>query len=157
MKPILTLLLILCVHHASVLQSHAAEGKPARPNVLTFLTDDESWLERSAYGWSKIPTPNFDRVAKPGVLFTHGYTSAPSCAPSRAALLTGRNFWELEQRAFIQAWLPSKFPVLPDMLEAGVHASNSRHPPAFRTASMKTAHRPPARLSWWQSIPTTPR
>lgn len=86
------------------------------PNVVIFLTDDESWLERSAYGWSKLPTPNFDRVAKKGVLFTHGYTSAPSCAPSRASLLTGRNFWELEQGAFIQAWLPKKFPVFPELL-----------------------------------------
>lgn len=102
----------------------AAGGRPARaaakrPNVLFYLTDDESWLERSMYGWSSIPTPHFDRVANEGVLFTRAYTSAPSCAPSRAALLTGRNFWELEQGAFIQAHLPAKFPVLPDLMEAG--------------------------------------
>jgi len=94
-----------------------AESK--RPNFLIFITDDESWLERSAYGWSTVPTPHFDRIAKEGVLFTRGYTSAPSCAPSRAALLTGRNFWELEQGAFIQACLPAKFACLPDLLEAG--------------------------------------
>lgn len=93
--------------------------KKSKPNIVVFLTDDESWLERSIYGWSKIPTPNFDRVAKEGILFTHGYTSAPSCAPSRASLLTGRNFWELEEGAFIQAWLPAKFAVLPDLMEAG--------------------------------------
>jgi uncharacterized sulfatase len=92
---------------------------PAKPNLVVFITDDESWLERSAYGWSKLPTPHFDRVARDGVLFTHGYTSAPSCAPSRASLLTGRNFWELEQGAFIQAWLPKKFPVLTSLLAAG--------------------------------------
>jgi N-sulfoglucosamine sulfohydrolase len=95
----------------------------AKPNIVVFITDDESWQERSAYGWSKIPTPNFDRVARDGVLFTRGYTSAPSCAPSRAALLTGRNFWELEEGAFIQAWLPAKFVTLPDWMEAaGYHA-----------------------------------
>lgn len=97
----------------------AAVPAARRPNVLLYLTDDESWLERSIYGWSQVPTPHFDRVAKEGVLFTHAYTSAPSCAPSRAALLTGRNFWELEQGAFIQAYLPSKFAVLPDLMEAG--------------------------------------
>lgn len=90
-----------------------------KPNIVIFITDDESWLERSAYGWSKLPTPHFDRVAKEGVLFTRGYTSAPSCAPSRASLLTGRNFWELEEGAFIQAHLPAKFAVLPDLMEAG--------------------------------------
>lgn len=97
----------------------AQRGPSDRPNFVVYITDDESWLERSAYGWSKLPTPNFDRVAKEGVLFTHGYTSAPSCAPSRASLLTGRNFWELEEGAFIQAWLPAKFAVLPDLMEAG--------------------------------------
>jgi len=101
----------------------ASDGKP---NILIFITDDESWLERSIYGWSKLPTPHFDRMAKRGVLFTHGYTSAPSCAPSRASLLTGRNFWELEQGAFIQAWLPKKFPVLPDLLAAqGYHVGHT--------------------------------
>ena len=70
-----------------------------------------------------MPTPAFDRVAKAGVLFTRAYCSAPSCAPARAALLTGRNFWELEQGAFIQAWLPAKFATLPERLEAaGYHA-----------------------------------
>ncbi len=95
-----------------------AAAKP-KPNIVVFLTDDESWLERSAYGWSKLPTPHFDRVAEQGVLFTRGYVSAPSCAPSRATLLTGRHFWELEEGAFIQAWLPTKFAVLPDLMEAG--------------------------------------
>ena len=94
-------------------------GRAARPNIVIFVTDDESWQERSAYGWSRIPTPHFDRVAREGVLFTRGYTSAPSCAPSRASLLTGRNFWELEQGAFIQAWVPARFAVLPDLMEAG--------------------------------------
>lgn len=93
-----------------------------RPNIVVFITDDESWLERGVYGWSGVATPNFERVAREGALFRHGYTSAPSCAPSRAALLTGRNFWELEQGAFIQAWLPRKFPVFPDLLKAaGYH------------------------------------
>jgi uncharacterized sulfatase len=99
----------------------ARTGTP-RPNVLVFITDDESWLERSAYGWSNLPTPHFDRVARDGVLFARGYTSAPTCAPSRASLLTGRNFWELEEGAFIQAWLPPKFPRMPEVLAtAGYH------------------------------------
>ena len=104
----------------------AAAPTPAstgnRPNLLVFISDDESWLERSIYGWNRVPTPHFDRVARAGVLFTRGYASAPSCAPARAALLTGRNFWELEQGAFIQAWVPAKFRCLPELLEAaGYH------------------------------------
>jgi uncharacterized sulfatase len=94
-----------------------------RPNILLVINDDQSWLECGAYGKSSVPTPHFDRVAQAGVLFTRAYCSAPSCAPARAALLTGRNFWELEQGAFIQAWLPAKFATLPELLEAaGYHA-----------------------------------
>ena len=104
---------------ASLASPLFAAAPSPRPNVVVFLTDDESWQERSIYGWSNLPTPHFDRVAREGVLFTRGYTSAPSCAPSRAALLTGRNFWELEQGAFIQAWLPEKFARVPDLMAAG--------------------------------------
>lgn len=94
------------------------EGAGKRPNVVIVINDDESWFEASAYGRSDVQTPAFDQLARSGVLIRHGYTSAPSCAPSRAALLTGRNFWELEQGAYIQAWVPSKFARLPDLLAA---------------------------------------
>ncbi|MAY73557.1 MAG: sulfatase [Phycisphaerae bacterium] len=105
----------------------ADQNEPSkRPNILLVVTDDESWLERSAYGWTSIRTPHFDKLASQGVLFTHAYASAPSCAPARAALLTGRNFWELEQGAFIQAWLPAKFPRVPEMLaSAGYHTGHT--------------------------------
>jgi uncharacterized sulfatase len=93
-------------------------AQAARPNFLLVINDDQSWLECSAYGNSSVQTPQFDRVAQAGALFTRAYCSAPSCAPARAALLTGRNFWELEQGAFIQAWLPAKFATLPERLEA---------------------------------------
>jgi N-sulfoglucosamine sulfohydrolase len=119
MTPIYRLLTVLLLAPLAAL--HAAEAN--RPNILIVINDDQSWLECSAYGNSSVQTPAFDRVAKAGVLFTHGYCSAPSCAPARAALLTGRNFWELEQGAFIQAWLPAKFATLPEQLEAaGYHA-----------------------------------
>lgn len=120
MKPISTTILTALLL-APLAVGQAAE--PTRPNILIVINDDQSWLECSAYENSSVPTPHFDRVAKGGVLFTRGYCSAPSCAPARAALLTGRNFWELEQGAFIQAWLPAKFATLPEHLSAaGYHA-----------------------------------
>jgi len=109
--PCLLLVAALCLAGGRGL----AESGLGRPHVLFFITDDESWLERSAYGWSKLPTPAFDRVARDGVLFTNGFT-APSCAPSRASVLTGRHFLELEQGAFIQAFIPKKFPVVTRIL-----------------------------------------
>ncbi|MCB1124287.1 MAG: sulfatase-like hydrolase/transferase, partial [Verrucomicrobiae bacterium] len=115
-------MLVLLFLALGALYAKAAE----RPNILFFFTDDESWLERSAYGWSALPTPAFDRVARQGVLFTNAFTSAPSCAPSRASILTGRNFWELKQGAFIQAYLPSEFPIFTKLLkESGYHVGNT--------------------------------
>jgi N-sulfoglucosamine sulfohydrolase len=98
-------------------------GAPAeRPSILIVNYDDQSWFECSAYGAPTIPTPHFDQLAREGALFQVCYASAPSCAPSRAALLTGRNFWELEEGAFIQAWMPPKFATLPQLLgNAGYH------------------------------------
>lgn len=61
----------------------------ARPNVVLFLADDLGWADCPPAGGSAPPTPNMVRVAKDGMTFTHAFVASPSCAPSRAALLTG--------------------------------------------------------------------
>ncbi len=60
------------------------------PNVVLILADDMGWGDLGAYGNTKITTPNLDRLAAEGVRFTDFYVDAPVCAPSRAALMTGR-------------------------------------------------------------------
>ncbi len=58
------------------------------PHVVVFLADDLSWADCSPFGGKEVPTPNMGRLAKDGMTFTHAFVSSPSCAPSRAALLT---------------------------------------------------------------------
>jgi len=65
------------------------------PNIVIILSDDQSWPHASAYGDVSVRTPAFDRIAEQGVLFNHAFVGVPSCSPSRAAILTGRNQWEL--------------------------------------------------------------
>ncbi|MFO1484527.1 MAG: sulfatase [Verrucomicrobiaceae bacterium] len=60
-----------------------------QPDILVFLTDDQSQLDCSAYGEKTIRTPNMQRLADAGMTFERAYVASPSCAPSRAALLTG--------------------------------------------------------------------
>ena len=60
------------------------------PNVVYIVCDDLGKYEVSAYGVDHISTPNIDRIGKDGVLFKHGYVTAPTCAPSRAGIMTGR-------------------------------------------------------------------
>lgn len=60
---------------------------PAPPNILVVVLDDIGFTDLGAYG-SEISTPNFDRLAASGVLFSN-FRTAPTCAPTRAMLLTG--------------------------------------------------------------------
>ena len=60
------------------------------PNILFIVADDLGYGELGCYGGNGIPTPNLDRLIAKGARFTDGYVTAPFCAASRAALLTGR-------------------------------------------------------------------
>ena len=97
-----------------------------RPNILLAISDDQSWPYAGAYGCKFVKTPAFDRVAKEGVLFTHAYCPAPQCSPARAALLTGRNIWQLEEAGTHSSYFPRKFKVYTELLEqSGYHVGNT--------------------------------
>jgi len=97
-------------------------GKNARPNILFFITDDQSWPHTGAYGAKGVKTPAFDWVAKNGALFNYAYVAAPSCSPSRASILTGQDIWRLEEAAVFGVTLQRKFDVFPLLLEkSGYH------------------------------------
>lgn len=70
-----------------------------QPNILFVIADDWSYGHASIYGDKVIKTPNFDRVACEGALFDNAYCASPSCAPSRAAILTGQFPHSLQQGA----------------------------------------------------------
>ena len=61
-----------------------------RPNVIFIVVDDLGYGELGCYGGKDIPTPHLDSLAASGARFTNGYVTAPFCAASRAALMTGR-------------------------------------------------------------------
>jgi uncharacterized sulfatase len=99
-----------------------ARAADQRPNILLCIADDASWHHFGANGDKVCRTPNFDRVAREGVNFTRAFCSSPSCTPSRGALLTGQQFWRLEEGANLWSRWPSQFAVYPDLLaKAGYH------------------------------------
>jgi N-sulfoglucosamine sulfohydrolase len=91
--------------------------RPRQPNILIAIADDWSWPHAGAYGDRTVATPTFDRVAKEGARFTHAFTMAPSCTPSRAALLTGQASHRLAEGGNLHGTLPARFAVYPDLLE----------------------------------------
>ena len=111
MRPTL-LFAALCAAFAGL---NAAE--PKRPNILFVIADDWGNGHAGAYGCSWIKTPNFDRLAKEGLLFLNAYTPTAKCAPSRSAIMTGRHPWLLGAAANHQCVFPPEIGILPEALE----------------------------------------
>ena len=69
-------------------------GRPDRPNVVIILADDLGWQDVGCYDIDEptpMETPNIDGLARRGVLFRQGYSPAPTCAPTRIAIMTGKH------------------------------------------------------------------
>jgi len=67
------------------------KSAPRSPNVIFILADDLGYGDLGCYGQKQIRTPHLDRLAGEGIRFTQAYAGSTVCAPSRAALLTGKH------------------------------------------------------------------
>ncbi|NQV34100.1 MAG: sulfatase-like hydrolase/transferase, partial [Phycisphaeraceae bacterium] len=68
-----------------------ADEAASRPNVLFIAMDDlNDWIGCMG-GHAQAKTPNIDRLAASGMLFTNAHCAAPACNPSRTAIMTGRS------------------------------------------------------------------
>lgn len=94
------LLSVFClVCTLSYVGSTDAKEPAHSPNIILILTDDQGWTSVSHRSDPNIPssksdfyeTPNIDKLAQSGVLFTQGYAPNPICSPSRNSLLLGQN------------------------------------------------------------------
>jgi arylsulfatase A-like enzyme len=90
-NPPMTLLFILALLSLSLFQPISAENATgnSKPNIITILVDDIGIGDFGFSGGKDFPTPNIDRLASDGCVFTNAYVN-PMCSPTRAALLTGR-------------------------------------------------------------------
>lgn len=92
-------------------------AEPARPNVLFVIADDWGTGHAGAYGCSWVRTPNFDRLAREGLLFLNAYTPTAKCAPSRSSIMTGRHPWLLGAAANHFPYFPPEIGILPEALD----------------------------------------
>ncbi|RPA66737.1 arylsulfatase [Cyclobacteriaceae bacterium YHN15] len=82
--------LFLFIGTVSLAQKQIQQAKSNKPNILLICTDDVGIWNVGAYSHGMmVPTPNIDRLAKEGMLFTDHY-AAPTCTPGRAMLITGQ-------------------------------------------------------------------
>jgi len=93
-----------------------------RPNILFCISDDQSYAHTGANGDPVVNTPAFDRVAREGLRFTHAFCDAPTCGPSRSAILTGQAIWRLEEAGNIHSTLPKKFATYTELLAKAGYA-----------------------------------
>ncbi len=116
MKKILTTIL------AGLLTWSAADAqtKNTNPNIVIIYVDDLGYGDLSCYGATEVQTPNVDKLAAGGVLFTDGHCSASTCTPSRFSLLTGRYAFR-DNAAILPGDAPmlikEDMPTLPSMLQ----------------------------------------
>ena len=88
-----------------------------RPNIVFLMADDWSWPHAGVLGDPVIETPNFDRIAREGVLFQNAFVSTPSCTPSRLSVLTGQHHWRLQEGDSLGGSLREEFAVYTELLQ----------------------------------------
>jgi hypothetical protein len=78
--------------------------QPLKPNILFILADDLGYHDLSVMGSNYCETPNIDRIADEGMIFTDGYATCQVCSPSRASIMSGK----FTARHGITDWIGAK-------------------------------------------------
>ena len=101
----------------------------SKPNVIYILADDLGLGDLSCYGQTKYQTPNIDRLASEGILFTAHYSGNTVCSPSRANLMTGQHPGHVAIRGNVQeagdGLLEAEMTVLPEVFKAAGYATGA--------------------------------
>src|SRR6185436_20485542 len=84
------ILLAAVVTLAGATSFPASAAEARKPNIIFILADDLGWGDLGCYGNTRVQTPNLDRLAKQGTLFTQFYSNGSVCSPSRCAFMTSR-------------------------------------------------------------------
>ncbi len=84
------LLLIAMLFPLPGYSQSSTQNKSLKPNILLINIDDMGWRDVGFMGSKYYETPNIDKLAKEGVIFTNAYAAASNCAPSRACLMSGQ-------------------------------------------------------------------
>lgn len=90
MNQLFLLLCIFAFFSCSTQNEKHKTFSASKPNIVFILIDDMGWTDVGFMGTEYYQTPNIDRLAKGGMIFTQAYANAANCAPTRACLLSGQ-------------------------------------------------------------------
>lgn len=115
-------------------EAAVVEAGSRQPNIIVILADDLGFNDISLNGNPLVRTPNIDRLATSGIRFSHAYSANAVCAPSRAALLTGRHqqAFGFEFNPIIPPYIESLPATQADVTETGPEhtgTSKDQYPP----------------------------
>lgn len=109
------LLAVACATAASIATAVAAEPQ-ARPNLIFLLTDDQRWDAMGCAGNRVVKTPEMDRLAAEGTLFSNAFVTSSICAASRASIFTGTyerfHHCNFNRRPLMRSLLEKSYPAL---------------------------------------------
>src|SRR5436190_24240444 len=88
-KTIHLVIAIGCSLNSTLITAQTNQG--TRPNIVYIMSDDHAYQAISAYGYGLNHTPNIDKLAEQGVLFTRAFVTNSICGPSRAVMITGKH------------------------------------------------------------------
>ena len=88
-----------------------------KPNIIYILADDLGYGDLSVYGQTKFSTPNIDKLAQEGLLFSQHYSGSTVCAPSRSSLMTGQHTGNTPIRGNKNLGLPAESLTIAEVLQ----------------------------------------
>jgi len=131
------------------LGANAGEGdRPTKPNVVLLLTDDLGWQDVKCYDIdepSPMETPNIDAFAKKGAMFWQAYSPAPTCAPTRSAIMSGNHPARAQQTHVVGGKPPAPYSkknhrMMPPWYRGHMPAETVTIPEALKTNGYTTGH-----------------
>ncbi len=87
-------------------QAQKKQLSQSKPNVIVLYVDDLGYGDVSCYGATRIKTPNVDKIAQAGLVFTNGHCTSSTCTPSRYGLITGQYPWRKEGTGILDGDAP---------------------------------------------------
>ncbi|MHC4701921.1 MAG: sulfatase family protein [Planctomycetota bacterium] len=113
-----------------------AAGRAGRPNFVFIFADDLGWGDLGCYGNRQIKTPNLDRLAREGMLFTQFYVNGSVCSPSRTAFMTSHFPARHRVHGHFATHQQNKARAMPNWLDPSVHTVTG----LLRKAGYATGH-----------------